>query len=227
MMLLERSLETLSPISGQARSECRVFERVACDRPTSCRPASLLAMKEQGWAATMRDISRGGVRLQVPRRFEKGTALAIELPASHDQDASTVFVRVVFIKSHEDGTWMLGCQFVSELSDDEVQRVVAPYVSAAAAPELPQVKILPNAQLRINLDGGSQISCAIKRFDASKCWPLTPGKIVRISGRGRDRENWALRLELLHCVEEANLWKLETRLLRSPCLTDLLQVLGS
>lgn len=225
MMLLERSLGVTTPTLDLADSECRVFERTACERSTSCRPVSLLTMKEKGWAATIRDISRGGVRLHAQRRFERGTPLAIELPSS--EDASTVFVKVVFVKSVEGGGWMMGCQFVSELSEDELQRVLTPLEPKMVVAARSTVTILSNVGLQIQINDGSRIRCRIKRFDASNCWPLAPGKIVRVSGHGRDQKKWSLRLELTECVEEAQVWTLQTRLLQSPVMTDLLQALGS
>lgn len=82
-------------------------------------------MKEPGWNAIILDISQGGVRIQLQRRFERGTGLALELPALGDEDSEVIFVKVVHLRRNEDGNYTLGCQFLSALSEDEVHRQVA------------------------------------------------------------------------------------------------------
>jgi len=61
-------------------ANCRIYERKPCDLPTTCRPATAHDLNETRWAATVVDISLGGVRITLQRRFEKGTGLAVELP---------------------------------------------------------------------------------------------------------------------------------------------------
>src|ERR1700677_3485763 len=111
---------SLSP-SG---NNCRVHQRQVCDLATNCKPVSL-EMKEVSWAATISDISLGGVRLHLKRRFEKGTPLAIALPGDHEHEPSTGFVKVVHVRPQTDGTWALGCKFVSELAEDVLQRLTS------------------------------------------------------------------------------------------------------
>jgi PilZ domain len=80
-------------------------------------------MQEAGWAGVIRDISQGGVRIHLRRRFERGTGLALELPDG-DRESMVLFVKVVHLKPEADGTWMLGCQFLSPIGDDLVDRLV-------------------------------------------------------------------------------------------------------
>jgi hypothetical protein len=91
--------------------------------PASCQPASVAEMKEARWPASICDISQGGVLIVLPRRFEKGTALALELPGDAERGSSIVFVKVVHLKQRA-GAWALGCKFVSPLSEDELQRLL-------------------------------------------------------------------------------------------------------
>jgi PilZ domain len=103
---------------------CRVHERVDCALPTTCRPATVSDSDEMRWNATICDISQGGARLLVPRRFEKGSNLAVELPGDLERESAIVFIKVVHLRREDDGAWTLGCKFVSELSEDEVQRLL-------------------------------------------------------------------------------------------------------
>lgn len=102
--------------------DCRVYERQACEIPTTCHPATIDG-NEVRWQGTICDISQGGVRIVLVRRFEKGTGLALELPGDGEREPSVVFVRVVHLRQQEDGRWALGCKFVSDLSGEEVQRL--------------------------------------------------------------------------------------------------------
>src|SRR5690242_12168671 len=75
-----------STIMPQQATDCRVYERRPCHLPTSCQPA---AAQETRWAATIVDLSQGGVRLSLRRRFERGACLAIELPGRDGEDPYT------------------------------------------------------------------------------------------------------------------------------------------
>ena len=80
----------------------------------------------------------GGARIILKRRFEKGAGLAIELPGNDRRECNVVFVKVVHVRAHESGGWALGCKFLSELSEDELQSLLTAtrhvLSSAKAAP---------------------------------------------------------------------------------------------
>ena len=134
--------------------DCRVYERQPCEIPTKCHPASLLDMKEDGWSGAICDISQGGVRIRLPRRFERGTGLAIELPGDGVREPSTVFVKVVHIRALEDGSWALGCKFISDLSADEVNRLLTSdqYVLSSTLEENIETAAIEDAQETVEVD---------------------------------------------------------------------------
>src|SRR5687768_10143859 len=96
-------LPSENPAPEPPDQECRVYERQPCEIPTNCQPASVQEMKEMRWDATINDLSKGGLRVKLRRRFEKGTGLAIELPGDHSRAPSIVFVKVIHITREEDG----------------------------------------------------------------------------------------------------------------------------
>src|ERR1700681_3814968 len=106
----------VSPPMQQQRAECRVYERHSCRVPALCQPA---ASNEMRWEAIVEDISKSGVRLRLRRRFEPRSGLAIELPGKHGDAPETVYVKVVHVRSDGEGSYVLGCRFMSELSDEE------------------------------------------------------------------------------------------------------------
>src|SRR6478672_6951015 len=82
--------------------ENRVHPRHTCEVTTLCQPAG---GGETRWQGTIREVSQGGVRLVLPRRFERNSCLAVELPGKEGDGGYTVFVRVIHLRSEGDGSW--------------------------------------------------------------------------------------------------------------------------
>jgi hypothetical protein len=76
------------------------------------------------WPATIRNVSQGGILLQVSRRFEARTLLQIELRHPIGDVPRTFLVRVAHVSSLDDGTWGLGCTFPRELAESEIQCIL-------------------------------------------------------------------------------------------------------
>ena len=105
--------------------ECRVFERYTCELPAQCQPAGGAGPKEARWSATILDISRGGVRVILPRRFEPGATLAIQLSADGGRQSQMALARVIHVlPRHVDGSWILGCEFHHPLTTEELEALV-------------------------------------------------------------------------------------------------------
>jgi hypothetical protein len=177
-------------------------------------------MKEMRWPATINDISSGGVRLHLQRRFEKGTGLAIELPGKDEQEPSVVFVRVVHLKAHPAGGWLLGCHFVSELSEEEVESILA------SQQKRNEKKVLTNLRIQLAIRNGTNLNCVIKRLDVTSCWPLTPGKTIELNGSTPRQTKWSLKVQVVEFEEQAGGCNLLAKLSRSPSATDLIQALA-
>jgi hypothetical protein len=106
--------------------ECRVFERHPCELPGRCQPAASLGQgAEPPWSATVVDISRGGIRLQIRRRFERGSILTFELTGVSARQCCTAVGKVVHVRTHADGEWVMGCQFCAPLSDEELKGLLS------------------------------------------------------------------------------------------------------
>jgi hypothetical protein len=126
-------------------AECRVYERQACGLETTLQPIAARSDQDVVWPATIRDISEGGLGLIMARRFERGAGLAIELPGSGKSPAQTLLAKVVHATSLPGNRWLLGCYFVSRLSEEEVRTVVA--LAEALQTDAPQASTpIPNAR---------------------------------------------------------------------------------
>jgi hypothetical protein len=220
----------------QALAECRIFERHSCQVAASCQPA---AANEMRWAAIIEDVSKGGVLLRLHRRFEPNSGLAIELPAMDGRDAERVYAKVIRVRNDGDGTYVLGCKLMSELSEEELHRLVfsAPAqdeaesepilgVLAEAAPAAPPDEttadeaptdaaprhtVVPGVRLWIGVGEGEVIRCRVKRFHAPGAWPLAPGKALNLRGVARNGSRLEHPFEVVDCSHEGEGWLLQVR----------------
>jgi hypothetical protein len=72
------------------------------------------------WPGRVVNISRGGIGIVLTRRFEPNTLLVMELESPLDHLSRTVLARVIHSTGLEVG-WLLGCAFISELDDEDLE----------------------------------------------------------------------------------------------------------
>src|SRR5438132_5123189 len=95
----------------------RTWIRFACDAETTFH--SVVDAEQQRIKGKIVNISAGGFAMQAERRFEFGKLLSIELAEAEDQQARPIMARVIHVSERPEGGWVLGCTFVSELSDND------------------------------------------------------------------------------------------------------------
>jgi hypothetical protein len=71
--------------------------------------------------ARVGDVSLGGIRLLVARRFEPGSLLIIEIPGGDQKAQQKVLAYVVHATQEENGEWRIGCTFARELTDADLR----------------------------------------------------------------------------------------------------------
>lgn len=192
----------------QQVTECRVYERHTCCVPTSCQPA---AAREQRWQATILDISQGGVRLNLGRRFERGASLALELPGRDGEDPYTAFARVIHLRGEDDGSWTLGCQLIGELSEDELLRIAQTSMSDETDDGTSGRRVVPSVLLRIALPESRAVRYRIRRVRAVGSWPLTPGRTVRLRGVAVNNFRAESEFEVVSCEPAGDGWAVQLR----------------
>jgi hypothetical protein len=98
-----------------------VERRGATRHPSSlkiaCYPVGGSLMERR--QARIRNVSKTGIGLVVDRAWQSGTMLIVELPG--EESTKTVRARVVHSTPQMSGTYLVGCNFESALSDAEVQ----------------------------------------------------------------------------------------------------------
>jgi hypothetical protein len=221
-------------------TDCRVRERHLCGLQTSCQPIAARADKDCLWPAEVRDISVHGMGLVLRRRFERGTGLAVEIPGPDGQPADTLLAKVVHISARKDGGWLLGCNFVSELSQDELRRLLdlaaAQQAEAEDAdifserPGTSKVEQLAEASgsmvvPRVRLEGpgghGFELSRAVRRFFFKGTWPLQPGKVLRFRIFKEADEAPPVTVRVQQCVKGEKGWSIHYFFVGSPHPTAL------
>jgi hypothetical protein len=85
-----------------------------------------MAGGETSWSGRVQNVSRGGLKFLINRRFEPGTLLHIEIESIKKDFPVTVLARVVHVRKHENTLWGLGCSFSKELMDDDLMALVGP-----------------------------------------------------------------------------------------------------
>jgi hypothetical protein len=105
-------------------ADLRVWERHACGVQSSCHPLAARGSSDCCWPGKVRDVSAGGIGLVLSRRFEPGAGLVVELPNIPGQPSETLLARVVHATPVANGYWALGCAFVRELTEHELQSLL-------------------------------------------------------------------------------------------------------
>ncbi len=111
----------LQPVSAEPpESENRAFVRYRCGISASCQPLGQLGLGPR-WHGQLLDISAGGTRLLLGRRFEPGTVLLID-PVDLAGDPSQSFVaRVVRVAQDSSGQWSHGCVFSRPVAENDLR----------------------------------------------------------------------------------------------------------
>ncbi len=101
-------------------NEHRVWVRYSKKQDTPFQAGS----EQVAWSAQIQDISRGGVNLLGNHPFDPGTVLKIELPLTDGVVPATILARVVHASAKPNGVWALGCAFVKEIREEELQALL-------------------------------------------------------------------------------------------------------
>jgi hypothetical protein len=157
------------------------------------------------------------------------------------------------VRRQENGFWFLGCKFISELSEDEMHRLLRAQLQASEAPAskleitLPQITLPPvptqanavaqeekrdekrrigHIHLQLEIAPHTTVGCVIANFAATRSWPLAAGAVGLLKGKDKTGQPWKLKVKVHQCRSAAEGWNLECRLVKAPSELDLLRALG-
>jgi hypothetical protein len=215
-------MSTLAVVPRRTYVNCRVYERFPCDLPTACQPVATRNDKDHVWAATMRDISAGGVGLILPRRFEPGMGLQIELGGAGSGAGKTLLARVVYVRHLPDGNWVLGCAFISPLSENELEELLrlgkarrqqtsdpvadVPVRQESSAADNRKTTVIAVVTFQSEPVGGRVVRLRVNRLVVTGNWPAAPGTVLRIKVTGPDADPEADKVRVTRCWKQAGQW---------------------
>jgi hypothetical protein len=208
----------------------RLYVRYVADAATVDQPVASWTTERFKWQAHIRHVSRSGIGLVLPRRFERGTRLAIDVPGGNGASPHTVFARIIRVLEEPDACWFVGCTFVSELSDEELQALV--YAIPEDDDELPRrprteaagavtwlratvpttghkrrtATVVEDVCLHMLLGGGRWVRRRVRRLHVPGSWPLRPGSTVRARRRTGIPRGRPLTMFVRACERDARGW---------------------
>jgi CheY-like chemotaxis protein len=100
--------------------ERRSEVRYRCRLEGACHPIGHFRTDER-WPGLLQDISLAGARVLLPRRFEVGTLLAVDLAGPNGEYRSRLLARVARIASATEGQWELGGNLANPLTEEELR----------------------------------------------------------------------------------------------------------
>ena len=116
---MAENLDPAERTSQTTGTERRARVRYSCDVESVCQPYSQNE-DELWWPAQIRNVSAGGFGLLLNRRFEPGAVLSLEWSRGTEGSSRQLLVRVRHATHGPDQGWILGCEFLAPLSDEEL-----------------------------------------------------------------------------------------------------------
>lgn len=207
----------------------RVFVRHPIDLPTTYQAGA--SVKSTRLPAQLRDISLGGVNLEVDRPFEPGELLSVELPGLDEQTTTLALACVVHVNRLAGRRWSVGCTFSRELSEADLQafgarkqptepddprtwqrfpgKLQATYQTvgtAGSAPKMAQVfNISPcgvGLLVEESVENGTLLSVELRSADAT-AHRVMLACVVHVTSRADGR--WALGCNFIRSLSEPDL----------------------
>jgi hypothetical protein len=105
----------------ETSAEQRGWIRYDCALKAECQIAS--DPEKKIYPVEVVNISAGGIGLQVHQPVEAGTLLSLKLASTNSHQERTILACVVHVVPRE-GTWQLGCNFIRELNEADLEALV-------------------------------------------------------------------------------------------------------
>src|SRR5207237_10826855 len=103
--------------------------------------------------------------------------------------------------------WGLGSRCITELSDEEVERLLP------RPPQAPEQKRISEVALQLDLPDRTRIVCRIQRLSVPGSWPLAAGTTMAIRTNPKKHGLPLLKLKVVRCWLDGENWTLHCLLL--------------
>jgi hypothetical protein len=110
-------------LQPQGRAPIAPRDRRQAERFASAHEAlvSPLDSRQTAIPVQIRDISSTGIGLLTPRRYERGTALFIQVQDDGPEMPPMLVAKVMHVTAAEDGGWLVGCELTRSLSATDLE----------------------------------------------------------------------------------------------------------
>jgi hypothetical protein len=131
---ISRNTKVITPMTGEqtpisegqtkdpAGINRRACVRYRCSRPVPRRMA--IAESYQSLNGWLVNISVIGLGLLLDSPLEVGTLLFVEMEAPLDMPPVELLAQVQHVTATADGEWLIGCEFVNRLGEDELKALL-------------------------------------------------------------------------------------------------------
>jgi serine/threonine protein kinase len=117
-----------SPATKRPARERRRAVRYACHLSTFCELLTSIhdgeAAAHDSWPVTVRDLSVGGIKFAINRRFEAGTVIVVQLKAPDRSFQRSAEMRVIRVTPVRGGQWLIGGAFSEPLGKEELRKLL-------------------------------------------------------------------------------------------------------
>jgi hypothetical protein len=86
--------------------------------------ACTIEQPDTGWFGRLWDISLGGAAVLLTQPFEEGSMLALELSGPANGEPRCFLAQVAYSRRAGGKGWLIGCEFLQPLSEDELRALV-------------------------------------------------------------------------------------------------------
>jgi hypothetical protein len=127
ILLKEVIMERIAPQPSAAEQATAADRRAFVRHPVSLPAKSHVVGvedEEAWWSARVCDVSLGGVGMVMARRPEAGTRLEVEFQLSAGGGWYRRLARVMHATAQEGGGWLVGCEFVDQLRDEDLAQLL-------------------------------------------------------------------------------------------------------
>lgn len=201
--------------------DCRVWPRHDCAMPGTCAPLAARADDGPAWEGSVLDISVGGLRLVLSRRFEAGTVLSLEVDPRASGCPQRLLVRVVRVESAPGQKWLLGCALLSRLSQEKLQTLLGgggpdPVAVTPEQPAAPDNSVLQDVTFAPTLRQGGVGKIRARRLHLGVGWPPAAGSVLTLGLDGNQKDAVRVRLRVVECARRGEGWVVRYELLERP-----------
>ena len=117
--------EHLHAFAGRRGRTARATQLAAFRRQLTASVQLTNSYDSTRWPAKVLNLSAGGLALVVERDIRNGTLLTADLCGANGYTLETILVCVVHITTEEDGSRRLGCNFIRELDESDLRKLLS------------------------------------------------------------------------------------------------------